>query len=120
MAGGRFWQFTSGALFGAGIGTAVAVLFAPQSGEELQRKVKDVWHAAQRAGAEAEARTEMALIERYRELTGHADALESLESEVKEEHAAAVNRVTTDQAASSQAPMSATLTIPTSADATAV
>ena len=80
MAAGRFIKFTSGGLFGAGIGTALAILFAPQSGDVLRIRVNERLRLAQLAGIEAQAETEAAIIARYRAKMGNATALTDLEN----------------------------------------
>ncbi len=80
MASGRFIKFASGGLFGAGIGTALAILFAPQSGDILRTRVNDRLKLARLAGIEAQAETEAAIIGRYRTKMGDQSALTELES----------------------------------------
>jgi colicin import membrane protein len=50
----RTLRFGSGLIFGAAIGTAISVLLAPQSGEELKAELADRTEEAKRAGEEAE------------------------------------------------------------------
>lgn len=50
----RTLRFGGGLIFGAAVGTAVSVLFAPQRGEELKAELADRREAAMRAGEEAE------------------------------------------------------------------
>lgn len=80
MAGGRFIKFASGGLFGAGIGTALAILFAPQSGDVLRSRVNHRLKVARLAGIEAQAETEAAIIARYRTKMGDPSALTELEN----------------------------------------
>ena len=80
MAGGRLIRIASGGLFGAGIGTALAILFAPQSGDVLRARVNDRFKLARLAGIEAQAETEAAIIARYRTKMGDPSALSELES----------------------------------------
>ncbi len=80
MAAGRFITFASGGLFGAGIGTALAILFAPQSGDILRTRVNDRFKLARLAGIEAQAETEAAIIARYRAKMGDPTALAELET----------------------------------------
>ena len=58
---GKLFRFLAGAAIGTGLGFAGAILFAPQSGEELKSKLK-----ARREQAIAAAKAESA--EREREL----------------------------------------------------
>lgn len=71
----RLLTFGGGGLLGAGIGTAVAVLFAPRSGEEQQDRVEDIMRRARLNGAEAKAGKEAELIEKYRHDVNDPDAL---------------------------------------------
>ncbi len=80
MAAGRFITFASGGLFGAGIGTALAILFAPQSGDVLRTRVNDRFKLARLAGIEAQAETEAAIIARYRAKMGDPTALTEMET----------------------------------------
>lgn len=50
----RTLRFSSGLIFGAAVGTAAAVLFAPQRGDELKASFQDRREEALRAGEEAE------------------------------------------------------------------
>lgn len=50
----RTLRFGSGLIFGAAVGTAVSVLFAPQNGQELKADLQDRREEALRAGEEAE------------------------------------------------------------------
>ena len=50
----RTLRFGSGLVFGAAVGTAVSVLFAPQNGPELKAELQDRREEALRAGEEAE------------------------------------------------------------------
>ena len=81
MAAGRFIKFASGGLFGAGIGTALAILFAPQSGDLLRSRVNERFKLAQLAGIEAQAETEAAIIGRYRVRMGNESALSDFEAQ---------------------------------------
>ena len=80
MAAGQFIKFASGGLFGAGIGTALAILFAPQSGDFLRTRVNDRLKLARLAGIEAQAETEAGIIARYRAKMGNPTALTELET----------------------------------------
>jgi gas vesicle protein len=50
----RTLRFGGGLIFGAAVGTAVSVLLAPKSGEELKAELTDRIEEAKRAGEEAE------------------------------------------------------------------
>ena len=50
----RTLRFGGGLIFGAVVGTAVSVLLAPKSGEELKAELTDRIEEAKRAGEEAE------------------------------------------------------------------
>ncbi len=94
MAGGRVITFASGGLFGAGIGTALAILFAPQSGDILRTRVNDRFKLARLAGIEAQAETEAAIIARYRTKMGDPSALTELESTNNERRTEEIRRLT--------------------------
>lgn len=65
-AGKRLLRFGGGSILGAGVGTAVAILLAPRSGEELKGRVRDRLQQAKLDGAEAKAAKEAELIEKFR------------------------------------------------------
>ena len=71
----RLLRFASGGLFGTAVGTAVAVLLAPQSGEELRGKISDRLRQAKLAGTEAKSIKEAALINKFREDVDDPEAL---------------------------------------------
>ena len=73
--GKRLISVGGGGLLGAGIGTAVAVLFAPRSGDEQQGRLSDLLQRARLNGAEAKAGKEAELIEKYRGDVNDPDAL---------------------------------------------
>ena len=72
---GRIGAFVGGGLLGAGVGAAVAMLVAPQSGEEFRDAVETRVDEAKAAGIEAQTRTEEEMIRRFRAETGDPDAL---------------------------------------------
>lgn len=98
----RTLRFGSGLIFGAAIGTAVSVLLAPQTGEELKAEITDRVEEAKRAGEEAElveterlkrlfrqaVRNESALTGKYedrkREKSSADEAAERLKKEQEE------------------------------------
>ena len=94
MAAGRFIKFASGGLFGAGVGTALAILFAPQSGETLRRSVSDRVKLAQLAGIEAQAETEAAIIARYRTKMDNPGALAEYETITSARRAEDIRKLT--------------------------
>ncbi len=87
---GRIGSFIAGGLLGAGVGAAVAVLVAPQSGEEFVEGVERKVDQAKLAGLEAQARTEEDLIRRFRAETGDPDALREQETLARVETAQAI------------------------------
>ncbi len=93
MAAGRFIRFASGGLFGAGVGTALAILFAPQSGEALRTRVHERVQLAKRAGIEAQAETEAAIIARYRAKMGDSGVLADYERELNERRAEQIREI---------------------------
>jgi gas vesicle protein len=87
----RTLRFGSGLIFGAAIGTAISVLLAPQSGEELKAELADRLEEAKRAGEEAELLETERLKRLYREavhnptaLTGQFDERKTLLSPAEE------------------------------------
>lgn len=94
MAAGRFIRFASGGLFGAGVGTALAILFAPQSGDVLRRRVNERLKLAQLAGIEAQAETEAAIIARYRAKMGNESALTDFEAKTNATRTEQIRRLT--------------------------
>lgn len=87
---GRVGAFIGGGLLGAGVGAAVAMLVAPQSGEEFVAGVERKVDQAKVAGLEAQARTEEELIRRFRAETGDPDALRDRETLTRVETARAI------------------------------
>ena len=92
-AGKRIVRFGGGAVLGAAIGTAVAILFAPQSGDELKGRLWDRIRAARLAGAEAKATKEDELIRKYRAEVNDPAALQEEEAKAQLEAAEAVAAV---------------------------
>ena len=89
-AGKRLLRFSGGGVLGAAIGTAVAILFAPQSGDELKGRLWDRIRAARLAGAEAKATKEDELIRKYRAEVNDPAALQEEETKAQLEAAEAV------------------------------
>jgi gas vesicle protein len=75
----RLVKFGLGGAVGAAIGGATASFFAPQSGNELSGKIQARVAAARLAGAEAQAQTEQALINRFRATVNDPAALTAAE-----------------------------------------
>ena len=82
-AGRRLVRFGSGGLLGAGLGSAAAILFAPQSGEELKGRILDRLRQARLAGAQAKAEKEAELIRKFRTDVEDPDALQEEESQAR-------------------------------------
>ena len=86
----RLGSFIAGGFLGAGVGAAVAMIVAPQSGEEFVEGVERRVDQVKRAGLEAQARTEEELIRRFRAETGDPDALRDQETITRVETAQAI------------------------------
>jgi gas vesicle protein len=71
----RLVKFGLGGAVGAAVGGAAAYFFAPQSGTELSGKIQARMAEAKLAGAEAQAQTEQALINRFRATVNDPAAL---------------------------------------------
>ncbi len=85
----RTLRFGGGLIFGGAIGTAVAVLFAPQRGEELKADLIDRREAATRAGEEAELLETERLQRLYRVAVRNPSALTGKFEDRKREKTAA-------------------------------
>jgi gas vesicle protein len=86
----RWLKFGSGSLLGAAVGTIVALLWAPRSGDELRTQLNERLRQAQLAGAEAKAAKEEELIRRFRAGVSDATALRDEELKVRMETARTV------------------------------
>jgi gas vesicle protein len=86
----RLGSLIAGGFLGAGVGAAVAMVVAPQSGEEFVEGVERRVDQVKRAGLEAQARTEEELIRRFRAETGDPDALRDQETLTRVETAQAI------------------------------
>lgn len=86
-------RFGKGSAFGAAIGAATAVLFAPGSGKETRDAIADRIQRTRRAGAEARAEVERDLINRYRGTVHSDDALKDEESARKSQYAARIAHI---------------------------
>jgi len=89
-AGKRLVRFGGGGLLGAAIGTATAILLAPQSGAELKGRLQDRLRQARLAGAEAKAAKEDDLIRKFRTKVEDPDALQEEATKTQLEAAEAV------------------------------
>lgn len=87
---GRFGSFVAGGLLGAGVGTVVAMLAAPQSGDQFRQDLERRADQVKMAGLEAQARTEEELIRRFRAETGDPTALRDEETQARVETAQAI------------------------------
>jgi gas vesicle protein len=87
---GRIGSFLAGGLFGAAVGTAAAMLMAPQSGTQLRREIEQRLDRAKVAGLEAQKSTEEELIRRFRAETNDPDALRDEETQMRVEAAQAI------------------------------
>ncbi len=90
-AGTRLVKFGGGGLLGAGVGTAAAILFAPQSGGELTGRFLDRLRQARLAGAEAKVAKEEELIQKFRAGVNDPEALRDEEAKVRSEATRAVS-----------------------------
>src|SRR6187200_333566 len=86
----RLGAFIAGGVLGAGVGAAVAMMVAPQSGDEFVEGVERRVDQVKRAGLEAQARTEEELIRRFRAETGDPEALRDQETLTRVETAQAI------------------------------
>jgi gas vesicle protein len=86
----RWIKFGSGGLLGAAVGAAVALLWAPRSGNELKTQLAERVRQAQLAGAEAKAAKEEELIRRFRAGVADVGALRDEELRVRMETARTV------------------------------
>lgn len=87
---GRIGSFLLGGALGAGVGAAIAVLSAPQNGDQFRQGVERRVDQVKVAGLEAQARTEEELIRRFRLETGDPAALRDAETQVRIETAQAI------------------------------
>lgn len=87
---GRIGAFITGGLLGAGVGAAIGMLLAPQSGDEFRATVEHRLDQAKVAGLEAEERTVEDLIRRFRAETNDPDALRDLQTQTRVDTARAI------------------------------
>jgi gas vesicle protein len=81
----RAFKFALGAAAGAGVGATAALLLAPESGQDLQRKLRERIRAARLAGEEAKAKKEAELIRKFRGEVSDPGALREVEAELAED-----------------------------------
>ena len=91
--GKRLAKFGGGGLLGAAVGTAVAILWAPQSGDELKGRLSDRLRQARLAGAEAKAAKEEELIRKFRSEVSDPEALQDEVVKVQLEASEAVTAI---------------------------
>lgn len=87
---GRIGAFIVGGALGAGVGAAVAMLTAPQSGDDFVESVERRIDQVKVAGLEAQTRTEEELIRRFRAETNDPAALRDQETQTRIETAQAI------------------------------
>lgn len=75
----RVFKFGLGGAVGTGIGLVIGSLLAPQKGEDLQKASRNLIDEAKRAGAEAQARTEAELQQRFRNRVDDSTAFTEVE-----------------------------------------
>ena len=80
---GRLGAFVGGGLLGAGVGAAIAVLNAPQSGDDLRKDAVRRVDLVKMAGVEAQARTEEEMIRHFRAQVGDPNALRDDETQLR-------------------------------------
>jgi hypothetical protein len=90
----RTVKFTLGGLTGAAAGAVVAMLVTPDSGPELQRKLRERIAAAKVAGLQAKADKEAELVQRFRMEVGDPSALQDVEAQSAGERAQAIAAAT--------------------------
>ena len=84
-------RFVGGGLLGASLGGAVAVLFAPDSGDDLRRRLRERLHQARVAGAEAQAAKTEELIRRFRGTVDDPVALTESQTKARQKAALAIS-----------------------------
>jgi gas vesicle protein len=77
----RTFKFTVGGLTGAALGATAALLLAPESGRDLQQKLRDRIRDAKYAGAQAKEAKENELIRKYRLEVNDSGALKESEEQ---------------------------------------
>lgn len=87
----RTAKFTLGGISGAALGAAAALLIAPDSGPELQRKLRERIATAKVAGIQAKADKEAELVRKFRTEVGDPAALQDVEAQIAGERAQTVS-----------------------------
>ena len=87
---GRLGAFIGGGILGAGVGAAIAVLNAPQSGDALRKDLERRAELVKLAGVEAQTRTEEELIRQFRAQVNDPNALRDDETQLKVEAARSI------------------------------
>lgn len=81
---GRAFKFALGGVTGAAVGATAALLLAPESGQDLQRNLRERIRRAKIEGIEAKVAKEHELIRKYRAEVNDPDALRELEAQAKQ------------------------------------
>jgi len=102
---GRLGAFIGGGILGAGVGAAIAVLNAPQSGDDLRKDVARRADLIKLAGVEAQTRTEEELIRQFRAQVNDPNALRDDETQLRVEAARSIADLGIN-ASAAQAPQS--------------
>lgn len=79
----RLGAFIGGGLLGAGVGSAIAILAAPQSGDDLKKGIERRVGLVKMAGVEAQAQTEEDMIRSFRAQVNDTEALRDDETKLK-------------------------------------
>jgi gas vesicle protein len=90
---GRFKKFTVGGMTGAAVGGVAALLLAPDSGPEFQRKLRERIQTAKSAGLQAKADKEAELIRKFRTEVSDPVALKGVEDRIAAERIQAATTV---------------------------
>jgi gas vesicle protein len=90
----RTVKFTLGGMAGAAAGAVVAILVAPDSGPDFQRKLRERFATAKVAGLQAKADKEAELVRRFRMEVGDPSALQDVEAQSTGERAQAIAAAT--------------------------
>ena len=83
-SGRRLTRFGGGALLGTGLGAAVAILFAPESGGDLRRRLRERVRQVKLAGLQAQAAKTEELVHKFRETVNDPNALADTEAEARQ------------------------------------
>jgi hypothetical protein len=82
---GRAFKFTLGTAVGVGVGAAVGLLVAPESGQDLQRNLRDRVKRAKIDGLDAKLAKQSELIRRFRAEVNDPEALREFETAARAE-----------------------------------